>query len=61
MLTGAKAIEDTNEFALNFEKLYDDLGLRKQKSDIIKKYVQDNLGGTDRIIKYVEGLGIGIR
>jgi 3-deoxy-D-manno-octulosonic-acid transferase len=57
-LTGAKAINNTAEFAFEFEKLYDDLGLRKQKSDIIKKYVQDNLGGTDRIIKYVEGLGI---
>jgi 3-deoxy-D-manno-octulosonic-acid transferase len=58
-LTGSKAIENTEEFALEFEKLYNDLGLRKQKSDIIKKYVQDNLGGTDKIINYVEGLGIG--
>jgi 3-deoxy-D-manno-octulosonic-acid transferase len=63
-LTGAKAIENTEEFTLEFEKLYNDLELRKQKTDIIKKYVQDNLGGTDKIIKYVEGLGIrelGIR
>jgi 3-deoxy-D-manno-octulosonic-acid transferase len=57
-LTGAKAIENTEEFALEFEKLYDDLELRKQKSDIIKKYVQDNLGGTDKIINYVRGYGI---
>ena len=57
-LTGAKAINDTDEFSLEFEKLYDSLGLRKQKSDIIKKYVQDNLGGTDKIIKYVSELRI---
>ncbi len=55
-LTGAKAVSDTNEFALEFEKLYDNLDLRKQKSDIIKKYVQDNLGGTDKIIEYVINL-----
>ena len=61
VLTGAIAINDTNEFALEFEKLYDDVDLRKQKSDIIKKYVKDNLGGTDKIIKYVKGvLGLGI-
>ena len=58
-LTGAIAIEDTEEFTLKFEKLYDDMDLRKQKSDIIKKYVNENLGGTDKIIKYVGELGIG--
>ena len=52
-LTGAKAIENTREFALEFEKLYDDVILRKQKSDIIKKYVHDNLGGTDKIMTFV--------
>ena len=52
-LTGAKAIENTAEFALEFEKLYDDINLRKQKSDIIKKYVEDNLGGTDKIMAFV--------
>jgi 3-deoxy-D-manno-octulosonic-acid transferase len=52
-LAGAKAINDTAEFEVEFQKLYDDIDLRKQKSDIIKKYVQDNLGGTDKIIKYV--------
>lgn len=58
ILTGAKAINDTEEFALEFEKLYDDLGLRKQKSDIIKQYIQNNLGGTDKIIEYVMNLKI---
>jgi 3-deoxy-D-manno-octulosonic-acid transferase len=53
-LTGAKAIGDTEQFTLEFEKLYDDLDLRKQKSNIIKKYIQDNLGGTDKIIEYVK-------
>ena len=53
-LTGAKAIVDTNEFAFEFEKLYNDAGLRKQKSDIIKNYVNNNLGGTDKIIEYVK-------
>jgi 3-deoxy-D-manno-octulosonic-acid transferase len=57
-LMGAKTIENTNEFSLEFEKLYDDTVLRNQKSDIIKKYVEENLGGTDKIIKYVKGLGI---
>ncbi len=52
-LMGAKVISDTEEFALEFEKLYDDMDLRKQKSDIIKKYVNENLGGTDKVIKYV--------
>ncbi len=59
-LTGAKAISNTEEFALEFEKVYNDLGLRKQKSDIIKKYVEENLGGTDKIIKYVKGV-MGLR
>jgi len=58
-LTGAKAIDDTSEFVLEFQKLYDDIELRKQKSDIIKKYVEENLGATDKIIKYaVEVLSI---
>ena len=55
-LTGAKVISDTNNFTSEFEKLYDDIDLRKQKSQIIKKYVQDNLGGTDKIIKHVKGV-----
>lgn len=52
-LTGAKAIENTAEFILEFQKLYDDIDLRNQKSNIIKKYVNENLGGTDKIIKYI--------
>ena len=56
-LTGAKAINDTADFALEFQKLYDDTDLRNQKSDIIKKYVNENLGGTDKIIEYVKGIG----
>jgi 3-deoxy-D-manno-octulosonic-acid transferase len=58
-LTGAKAISNTLEFANEFQKLYHDLTLRKQKSDIIKKYVEENTGGTEKIITYVQGLGIG--
>jgi 3-deoxy-D-manno-octulosonic-acid transferase len=53
-LTGAKVVSNTLEFANEFQKLYDDLALRKQKSDIIKKYVEENTGGTEKIIKYVE-------
>ena len=52
-LMGAKSINDTAEFALDFHKLYSDIELRNQKSTIIKKYVAENLGGTDKIIKYV--------
>ena len=52
--TGAKSIENTADFASEFEKLYNDLGLRKRKSDIIKNYVEENLGGTDKIIKYIK-------
>lgn len=52
-LMGAKAIDNSDEFALEFQKLYDTIELRKQKSDIIKKYVEENLGGTEKIIKYV--------
>lgn len=57
-LTGAKAIEDTAEFSVEFQQLYDNLELRNQKSDIIKQYVKENLGGTDKIIKYVSELRI---
>jgi 3-deoxy-D-manno-octulosonic-acid transferase len=57
-LTGAKVISNTLEFANEFQKLYDDLTLRKQKSDIIKKYVEENTGGTEKIIAFVQGLGI---
>jgi 3-deoxy-D-manno-octulosonic-acid transferase len=58
VLTGAKAINNTEDFELEFEKLYDNLDLKKQKSNIIKKYVEDNLGGTDKVIKYVSELRI---
>ena len=58
-LTGAKAINNSDEFALEFQKLYSDIELRNQKSTIIRKYVEDNLGGTDKVIKYaVEVLSI---
>lgn len=58
-LTGAKAIDNSAEFTLEFQKLYNDIGLRNQKSTIIRKYVEDNLGGTDKVIKYaVEVLSI---
>lgn len=53
-LTGAKPVENTTDFASEFEKLYNDLDLRKRKSDIIKNYVKENLGGTDKVIKYVK-------
>jgi 3-deoxy-D-manno-octulosonic-acid transferase len=58
-LTGAKAINNSDEFALEFQKLYSDIELRNQQSTIIRKYVEDNLGGTDKVIKYaVEVLSI---
>jgi 3-deoxy-D-manno-octulosonic-acid transferase len=52
-LTGAKSIADTITFEKEFIQLYDDVALRKEKSEIIQKYVEENLGGTDKIIKYV--------
>lgn len=51
-LTGAKAINNSAEFALEFQKLYNDIELRNQKSTIIRKYMQENLGATDKVIKY---------
>lgn len=57
-LKGAKAIKDAAEFSIEFQRLYDNLELRIQKSGIIQKYVEDNLGATDKIIKYVKELGI---
>jgi 3-deoxy-D-manno-octulosonic-acid transferase len=57
-LTGAKAINDTLEFANEFQKLYDDLTLRKQKSGIIKKYVEENTGGTGKVIEFIMNLRI---
>jgi 3-deoxy-D-manno-octulosonic-acid transferase len=53
-LAGAKAIENTEAFEIEFRKLYDDLLLRKQKTEIIKKYVEENTGGTDKVIRYIE-------
>jgi 3-deoxy-D-manno-octulosonic-acid transferase len=52
-LTGAKAISSSLEFANEFQKLYYNLSLRKQKFDIIKKYVEENTGGTEKIIAFV--------
>jgi len=57
-LKGAKAMKDSVEFSVEFQELYDNLELRIQKSAIIKKYVEENLGGTDKIIKYVSELRI---
>ena len=51
-LTGAKAINNSAEFVLEFQKLYGDIELRNQKSTIIRKYMEENLGGTDKVIKY---------
>lgn len=55
-LSGAKSISDTAEFEMEFRKLYDDLVLRNQKLKIIKKYVEENTGGTDKVIEFVENL-----
>ena len=56
-LNGAKAVINTAEFEIEFRKLYDDLVLRNQKSEIIKKYVQENTGGTDKVIEFVTRTG----
>ncbi len=55
-LGGAKSIGNTAEFETEFRKLYDDLVLRNQKSEIIKQYVKENIGGTDMVIEFVENL-----
>jgi 3-deoxy-D-manno-octulosonic-acid transferase len=55
-LGGAKAITDTADFEIEFRKLYDDLALRNQKLEIIKQYVKENTGGTDKVIEFVENL-----
>ena len=55
-LDGAKSINGTADFDVEFRKLYDDLVLRNQKSEITKQYVEENTGGTNKIIKYTEGL-----
>jgi 3-deoxy-D-manno-octulosonic-acid transferase len=52
-LGGAKAIADTEMFTRIFEIYYDDKQLRKYTSGIVENYVKANLGGTERIIKYV--------
>ena len=56
ILGGAKSTTDTADFEMEFRKLYDDLVLRSQKSEIIKKYVEENTGGTDMVIEFVENL-----
>ena len=55
-LNGAKPIANTAEFEVEFIKLYDDSVLRNQKSEIIKKYVEENTGGTEKIIEFVKNL-----
>lgn len=52
-LSGAKAIANTADFDIEFRKLYDDFDLRNQKSEIIKKYVEENTGGTDMVIGFI--------
>ena len=52
-LMGAKSINNSAEFSLEFQKLYGDIELRNHKSAIIRKYMEENLGGTDKVIKYV--------
>ena len=55
---GAKAIADTAEFKEHFEELYFNENIRKEKSELIQSYVQENLGGTDKIIKFITELSI---
>ena len=55
---GAKAIADTAEFKEHFEELYFNENVRKEKSELIQNYVQDNLGGTEKIIKFITELSI---
>ena len=56
ILNGAKSISSTVEFDKEFRKLYDDIAVRNQKSKIIKQYVAENTGGTDKIIEFVKNL-----
>jgi 3-deoxy-D-manno-octulosonic-acid transferase len=55
---GAKSIANTAEFKVSFEELYYHENLRKEKSALIQGYVQENLGGTDKIIKFITELSI---
>lgn len=55
---GAFVIADTAQFKNNFERLYFDETLRKEKSSTILSYVKENLGGTDKIIKFIKELSI---
>ena len=55
-LGGAKVVTNTEDFEIEFKKLYDDSELRNQKSEVVRKYVKDNTGGTIKIIKYIDRL-----
>lgn len=57
-LNGAKSVKNIKDFEMEFRKLYDNLVLRNQKSEIIKKYVEENTGGTDKIIEFINNLEI---
>lgn len=57
-LNGAKSVKNITDFEMEFRKLYDNLVLRNQKSEIIKKYVEENTGGTDKIIEFINNLEI---
>ncbi len=55
---GAFVIADTNEFKDKFEQLYTNETSRKEKSAKILAYVEENLGGTAKIIKFIKELSI---
>jgi 3-deoxy-D-manno-octulosonic-acid transferase len=57
-LLGARAVGNTEEFAEVFQTFYNDKSLRNHISGIVRNYVEDNLGATDKVIKYVNELQI---
>ncbi len=53
-LKGCISIKNQKDFSEVFSKLYDDENFRKSTGEINKKYIQENLGATEKIMNYLK-------
>ena len=52
-LGGCLVISNKEELKINFDKLINDENFLNEKSTVCKKYIQDNIGATNNIMKIV--------
>lgn len=50
---GCFSIQNQSEFSTTFTRLYQDIAYRKQAGDINKKYIENNVGATQKIMNYI--------